>query len=548
MNKSQVIIFLILISCISLSMKLYLIDFSTFPNDEDALGYILRSIAHTNGDYSPMSSKTLGWTIFLSPFLNLVDSENFIDYANMARIVSVGVSVVSIFMMYVLARKFFPERYSLVAACLFAFEPHLNYNSGQALSEPLYILLFMVSFYFILTYKTRFYSLSFLFAGLLWWIRWPGVIMLIVISIILFYNSKINPKTFGKFILCLAIFFLVASPMLANRYNTYDDPFYFDYGNRIFTGEFGTLQSVNTSGLEYSAFDYINDNGIIQFTDRFLVTGMFNIIQQLIQISYPYLVILLPFGIFFSFRAFDQNQRFVNGNWILIITTLSAMIISFSVIPERRFLFYLFPFLIIIGTLPIQRLIEYGLSTFSFTEKQKMISLVIVLVIIIILSSWFLTRYDIVDKTEQSEQIKFVKILENELSGKILDSGNTLRAMNYLQLSNPDTQFRYVGTSEITFDDVLDSENIQIVSSIFGTTLNEFILNCEKENLRYLVIEKNSITEITYPFLTNIYENEFEYDYLKNIIDSEKLEFEKIQVKVFELDYVKFHSLNSKDG
>ena len=107
-------------------MKLYLIDFSTFPNDEDALGYILRSIAHTNGDYSPMSSKTLGWTIFLSPFLNLVDSENFIDYANMARIVSVGVSIASIFMMYVLARKFFTEKYSLVAACLFAFEPHLN--------------------------------------------------------------------------------------------------------------------------------------------------------------------------------------------------------------------------------------------------------------------------------------------------------------------------------------------------------------------------------------------------------------------------------------
>ena len=369
--------------------------------------------------------------------------------------------------------------------------------------------------------------------------------MLIVISIILFYNSKVNPKTFGKFILCLAIFFLVASPMLGNRYDAYDDPFYFDYGNRIFTGEFGTLQSVNTSDLEYSAFDYINDNGIIQFTDRFVVTGIFNIIQQLIQISYPYLVILLPFGIFFSLRAFDQNQRFINGNWILIITTLSAMIISFSVIPERRFLFYLFPFLIIIGTLPIQRLIEYGLSTFSFTDRQKMISLMIILIIIIILSSWFLTRYEIVNKVEQDEQIKFVEIVENKLSGKILDTGNVLRAMNYLQLSKSDSEFRYLGTSDVTFDTVLDSENINIVNSIFGSTLNEFILNCEKEGLRYIVIEKNSVTEITYPFLVNIYENE--YDYLKNVIDTEKLDFEEIDVKIFELDYVKFHNLNSND-
>ena len=333
--------------------------------------------------------------------------------------------------------------------------------------------------------------------------------------------------------------------MLANRYNSYDDPFYFDYGNRIFTGEFGTLQSVNTSELEYSAFDYINDNGIIQFADRFLVTGIFNIIEQLIQISYPYLVILLPFGIFFSFRAFDQNQRFINGNWILIITTLSAMIISFSVIPERRFLFYLFPFLIIIATLPIQRLIEYGLSTFSFTDRQKMVSLIIILIIIIILSSWFLTRYEIVNKAEQNEQIKFMKILENKLSGKILDTGNVLRAMNYLQLSDSNSEFRQLGTSDITFDSVLDSKNIHIVGSVFGTTLNEFILNCEKEDLKYIVIEKNSVTEITYPFLVNIYENE--YDYFKNVIDTEKLDFEEIHVKVFELDYLKFHNLNSNN-
>ena len=221
------------------------------------------------------------------------------------------------------------------------------------------------------------------------------------------------------------------------------------------------------------------------------------------------------------------------------------MIISFSVIPERRFLFYLFPFLIIIGTLPIQRLIEYGLSTFSFTDRQKMISLMIILIIIIILSSWFLTRYEIVNKVEQDEQIKFVEIVENKLSGKILDTGNVLRAMNYLQLSKSDSEFRYLGTSDVTFDTVLDSENINIVNSIFGSTLNEFILNCEKEGLRYIVIEKNSVTEITYPFLVNIYENE--YDYLKNVIDTEKLDFEEIDVKIFELDYVKFHNLNSND-
>ena len=101
-----------------------------------------------------------------------------------------------------------------------------------------------------------------------------------------------------------------------------------------------------------------------------------------------------------------------------------------------------------------------------------------------------------------------------------------------------------MGTSEITFDDVLDSQNIEIVS-IFGSNLTEFIINCEKEDVKYLVIEKDNVTEITYPFLVNIFNNENDYVYLKNILDTKKLEFKKIHVKVFELDYKKFHELNS---
>ena len=543
MNKSRIIILLILISCISLSMKLYLIDFSTFPNDEDALGYILRSISHTNGDFSPMSSKTLGWTIFLSPFLNLVESDNFIDYTNTSRLISIAISTGSISIMYLLARKFFPAKYALVSSCLFAFEPHLNYNSGQGLSEPLYILAFMITFYFILSEKTRFFYLSFVFASILWWIRWPGSIMLIVISIIFFYNSKITTKTFGKYVLCIGIFLLVASPMLINRSDTFDDPLYFEYSNKIFTGEFGTLQSVNTSDLDYSAIDYVNEHGILNFLDRFFVTGISNIIEQLIKISFPYLIILIPIGILFSFRAFDQKQKFINGNWFLIIITLSTLVITFSVIPERRFLYYLFPFLIIFATIPIQRLIEYGLSTFSLNNKQKNYSLIIIILIILLLSSLFLTRYDVVHELEQNEQIEFAKLVEKQLSGKILDAGNTLKGMNYLHLSEPNTKFRLIGESDITYDKILSSENIQVVN-IFGSNMNDFILNSEKENLKYIAINKDGVTEITYPFLIDIIKNEYNYQYLTKVLDSHDLGFTQFNVQVFEINYEKFHKLN----
>ena len=524
-------------------MKLYLVNFSLFPV-EDAIGYTLRSISITNGDFSALSAKTLGWPIFLSPFVSFIDSENFIDYVNTARLVSLSISTGSIFVMYKLGRKFFPEKYSIVAACLFAFEPHLNYNSGQALSEPLYILIFMISFYFILSYRTRLHYLSFLFVGILWWVRWPGIVMLLVVSIIFFYYSKLEGKTFGKYFLCIGIFLLVSSPMLLNKFDTFGDPLYFDYGGKIFTGEFGTLQSVNTSNLDYTAINYIDEHGIMQFLDRFFITGIFNIVEQLTRISFPYLIFLIPFGIIFSLRAFDQTQKFVNANWILILTTLSLMVIIFAVIPERRFLFYLFPFLIIFGTIPIQRLIEYGLSTFSFTHKQKNSALLIIILIVIILSSLFLTRYDIQDQSEQQEQIEFIKLLHDRISGKILDAGNTLKGINYLNLSEPNTKFRSIGQEGIIMSSLLYTENINVIH-IFGSTLNDFILNSEQENLKYIAINEEGITEIWYPFLSDIYKNEQNYSYLKKILDTNELGFKKFKVKVFEIDYNKFHELRS---
>jgi len=539
LNKSTIIICLIIISLISLGLKLSVTNFSTFP-DEDALGYIFDAIGHTRGDFSPNDQKTLGWSLFLSPFFQLVSSENFLDYADTARTVSIAVSLFSIFIMYKLSRKFFPEKYSLVAACLFAFEPHLNYNSGQALSEPLYILIFMISFYFILNQNSKLFYLSFLFAGLLVWVRLPGVIMLLAISIIFFYYSKLSSKTFVKFIFALSVFFLIITPILVNRYDTYGDPLYFGLGSTIFTGEFGTLQSVNTSDLEYSALDYINDNGLAEFIHRFILTGIFNIVEQSVKIFFPYLIILIPIGILFSFRAFDQNQKSINANWILILTTISLMVITFSVISERRFLYYLLPFFIIFATLPIQRLIEYGLSTFSFTKKQKHYSLFVILGIIILLSSLFMMRYDVMDKFEEEEQVQLAQLLKNKISGNMLDAGNALRGISFAELSEFNmklnlTEQRYPSPS------MLLTEDIKIIS-VFGKSLDEFIVNSEKENLKYIAINQDGVTKIAYPFLSDIYYKDQQYGYLKKIVDTNELGFIKFKVKVFEIDYDKFRN------
>ena len=95
MNKKQIVISLVIISLISLGLKLYTFDPSITPS-EDTYGYVLRAIAHSNGDFSEHPRKTLGWSLVISPFLANIESDNFMDYINVARYLSIVISIVSI--------------------------------------------------------------------------------------------------------------------------------------------------------------------------------------------------------------------------------------------------------------------------------------------------------------------------------------------------------------------------------------------------------------------------------------------------------------------
>ena len=126
-NLVRLSISLILIIFISLGFKLYFVDFS-HPPFMDTYGYILHGFAIADGDFSEPPRKTLGWSFFISPFLSLYDSDSFLDYVNLVKILSIGISTFTIYPMYALSRKFFNQKYSIIGASLFAFEPHLNYK------------------------------------------------------------------------------------------------------------------------------------------------------------------------------------------------------------------------------------------------------------------------------------------------------------------------------------------------------------------------------------------------------------------------------------
>ena len=537
MKKKNIIIYLICLAFISLCFKLFLADFS-IPVNSDNLAYVLNGIAHSNGDFDHPSARSIGWSLFLSPFFSLMNSNDILDYSNTAKIISIGISTATIFLIYKVGRKFFDERYSLVAACLFAFLPQLNYNSVMALSEPLFIFSVVTSFYFLLNSKSKFVIIALIFAAFSYWIRLNGIILFLVVSItyiLTFKKSRIFLRNYG---IGLVILLIIISPIFLQKYEQYGDPFYSSYQGTIFVKNYEEHITNTSLNIETSASSYIENNGILDFIYTFFISGFINSVILLSKISFPYLFILIPFGILFSFRAFDQKSQYTKANWIFILSSIFLMSFILSVVPEQRFLLFLMPFLVLFSVIPIQRVTEYGLSTFSLSRKQKDVFLVIVIIIIIILSGLFTLRYDKLDPVLENEKMDFAKYALENLHGNTLrDFGGATDYINFVILldHNDFQDFKISSWADGTERNKFAYQE----TGVSASNIEDLVLKGESLNLNYLI--SNQHTTFYYPYIDQVYHNEKQYPYLIKIFDSSEYGYEKLKIKVFEINYEKFH-------
>ena len=541
--RSRIIFYLTLIIIISLGLKFYLVDFSSPPYGDD-FGYVLNSIQYSQGDFFLSQKNHPGWSLVLTPFVTMMNSDDFLDYASLAKILSIAISTVTIIPMYILARRFFDEKYSLVASCLFAFEPHLNYNSTMALSEPLLILVLILSLNFILNDKTKYAYLAFIFAGLCWWVRLEVIYPIIAIIFIYFLVHRSKSNSFRNFFLCMMILSLVILPLFIQRDIQFDDPFYVWQSGTILSESYTELL---TTPENVGLADFVEKHGVLGLLDR-LAHGLVNLFNTLIRILYPYLFILIPFGILFSLRPIEQKLKNVQANWIMIIIMISILTIPFAIVDERRYLLPIFPFLIILSTIPIQRVTNYGLDTFSFSERQKSTFLVIVLAVVLLLSSIFTMGiggfgYGSPNSALEHEKLEYTKHLVENFDGRILRDETVTDYLGYLSLTSGDNDFKSFKSPRGTnpYPDLYEPGKV-VWLSVNGKTMKELIINGEIRGLKYIgILETGSYF---FPFLNNLYYNEEDYPYMKKVFDSDEMGYKEFKIKIFQIDYENFYKLN----
>ena len=535
MNTKKIILILTTITIISFGLSFYHIDFSIPPTSDDSYGYVLRSFSILNDDFSEPARKTIGWPAFLSFFYSLFDSSDFLDYINTARLLSMIISSVSVFPMYLLARKFLNQNISIITSCMLAFEPHLLYNSTHALSESIFILLTILASNFILDKKHNWSNyISFMFVGLAVWMRFNGLVTIIVLTIVFILTYKTDKKNLVKYSACLIIFLIVISPMLIQKNEQYGDPFYFSQTNQFFTGNYMDILSENTKNVNFSASDFINKYGLDEFTKKFVITGIANIIKSITQISFPYLILFLPFGIILSFRHSGIQKSLIGSLWVMLLGSLIIFIIYFSIMPDKRLIYHTFPFLIIFSGLFIQKIIDNGLNTFSFSQKQKNIVLVSIVISLLILSCTFTLRYDSPSNMMYEEKLLFTETISKKFKGNIVDAGNTLE---FLKFSNLDSSENFKSFKTENQEEFFKNSKYLNEIVLSAKSLEELIEIGKTYNLDYIAVNEIGVEEELYPFLSDIYSNEEKYPILQKVFDSKNLNLQNFNAKIFQINY-----------
>ena len=148
-NGEKSIVFLSVILIVALIIRLYYVPYGLPITLDGFTGYFSYaldiSILRDFPNYSPSQS---GWGEFLSLFFMNFRSDNFIDYMDLQRTISVILSAITVIPIYFICKKFFNNYYSLIGALIFAFEPRIIINSTLGISEPLYILAISLEYYF----------------------------------------------------------------------------------------------------------------------------------------------------------------------------------------------------------------------------------------------------------------------------------------------------------------------------------------------------------------------------------------------------------------
>ena len=523
------IFLLAVIIILSITIRLYYFP-TDIPISFDGIDYFSYAINISElGDFPNVVMPNSGWPSFVSLFFSLYNSENFLDYMNLQRIITVIFSVMTTILVYLLCTRFFDKYYALLGSILFAFEPRLIFNSLAGLTEPVYIFTITLALFLHLSKNSKYVILSFAIIGLSTIFRYEGFLLIIPFSIIFFIRFRKESKFLLKYFVAISFFLII---ILSWSYLQYESAGTFSTLNSISNGPFFIshyLIQESTTGPGGLPLD----PAVIELDiPSFISNSIELFVRYLVTINIPYFFFFVPFGVVIVARNYFLKKNNIQRNTIILF--ILALIIPAVYAYGRdyqdlRYLFVLFP---IFSILSIPLIIKINQKI-----KNKKLLYIIILACIMLSSTIFL-ELEKIDHEIELESFNIATYLVNyDVKGVNNYQGNKYVKVAEIQKAWPDVpSFDIVDTEGNRGHVKIDMKKISVSNF---ESLTDFIKMSRNQGLSHLVIYENNRDV---KFLNDIFSNENSYPYLIKEFDSLESNYKK-RVKIFEIDYVMFGSI-----
>ncbi|RNJ76990.1 MAG: hypothetical protein EB830_02865 [Nitrosopumilus sp. H13] len=472
-------------------------------------------------DHTPANN---GWPIFLSFFFQVVDSNNYIDYMLVQRLVGSTLSVLTVIPVYLMCRKFFPSKFALIGPAIFAFDPRIVGNSLTGYAEPLFVLLTSISIVCFLSSQKKIVFFVFPVVALAAIVRGEGIILIIPYTILYIIRFRHSRKTAYEIPLLVILFILVLTPMITYRIDVAGTDAMFMrallildidlVGSNQKMIEDGMVSDVQLEGTDPTGDPLEELLNFIRYTLRYTIKMML----------LP-LVIFVPYGLYRMFK----NMEIKNASVITILFFMTAGVTYIVQLggPDQRYALLTVPILCIFGVFFIEKIA----SLFS----NKDLALVITVGIVIASSVAILEqRTSGVDSIRESIQIG--QIISEKSDLYVLETQHLLPtillAVDKFPILSTEVDIRGKSIEYCPRVDPPDCGSITNHADIVA----EF-LKTQETRITHLVID--GVEKRNSKLLIHIFENEDKYTYLTKIYDSSDDEF-SYRVKIFEIDYDKF--------
>lgn len=488
---------------------------------EDAYVYLLKSLEITEGNFAPMLTHSMGWSLFMSPFFYIFRSTSIFQNMVYARIISSLVGALSIFLLAAIGKRLLDKKSLIFLLVLFTFSSHLIMSSVSALTEPLFTFLLMVSVYFICKAREnqKYILASSLVGAFAYYVR-PNGILILAITLISFLilRKQIPEFTYKYMIYIVAVFFMVSGPLLYQRYLYFGSSFFYGENSKYFVD---TYQQVWSNNIPVpSLTDYLRTHSFGDYFNKFVIHGFFRIIHY-----YARVVVspLLLFFFLYGLVRYFNDKRFIPLT-LTFLVWLFGFTPLYHIFGTFRHLYATIPFVFVFSTVTINEIFS--------KHKYRYVLLFLFLMTFILFSliapvkQWYST---VTGNNYINDGLEWGRWAAQNIIGKIA----IIEGGDLIMMHLPDTTVSRVGQLDLRAPD----SNIRVVRPGYFEDLDSGMQWLKEVGATHLALDDNNISRR--PYLGELCSEEGIPSYLVEIYSNYDTD-SRWKMKIYHINWSEF--------